>query len=235
MTRFPGWWHWLVLVLVALPVSAGAQILEFLPEVDVYSKLSPGTRFWLQAKQTREDGAPTQAEFGPSLDFYIRPVDKLKAITLFDPDDSKQQLLVLSVGYRYLPSPGNPAENRILLMATPNLPLKGGLLVSDRNRLEVNFSNGNASWRYRNRPTVQKTIALGSYHPAIYASVEVYYNSRYGKWSSTALYGGGLFPLGRKIEINPYYEHENNTSHSPNQQVNTVGLVVNLFFRREPK
>ena len=144
MTRPRRWWRWLVLVAVALPLPASAQILEFLPEVDVYTKLTPATRFWFQAKQTREDGAPTQAEIGPSFDFYVKHLDKLKLLTVFDLDDSKQQLLVLSVGYRYLPSPGNPSENRILLMATPNLPLKGGVLVSDRNRLEINFTNGNA-------------------------------------------------------------------------------------------
>jgi hypothetical protein len=235
MTRLCVWWCWLLLLVMALPLFARAQVLEFLPELDVYTKLTPGTRFWFQAKETREDGAPTQAEIGPSFDFYVKPLNVLKVRTLFDLDDSKQQLLVLSVGYRYLPSPGNPSENRILLMATPNVPLKGGLLVSDRNRMEVNFTNGNATWRYRNRLTLQKTVALRSYHPAIYASAEFYYNSRYDKWSSTAITGGWIFPLGKKIEINPYYEHDNATGVTPNQQTNAVGLILNLFFRREQK
>ena len=121
----------------------------------------------------------------------------------------RKRLLVLSVGYRYLPSPGQPSENRILLMATSNVPMKGGLLVSDRNRFEINFTNGNTYWRYRNRPTLQRTIAIRSYHASPYASAEFYYNSKYGKWSSTTLYAGCIFPLGKKVELVPYYEHAN--------------------------
>jgi len=104
----------------------------------------------VSAKQTREDGAPTQAEIGPSLDFYLKPLLQLKARTVFDLDDSKKRLLVLSVGYRYLPSPDAPSQNRVLLMATSNVPMKGGALISDRNRLEINYPNGSPFWRYRN-------------------------------------------------------------------------------------
>ena len=34
----------------------------------------------------------------------------------------------------------------------------------------------------------------------------------------------------RHVQFDPYYEHENNTGKSPNQQVNAVGLILNLFF-----
>jgi len=54
--------------------------------------------------------------------------------------------------------------------------MKDRLLGSDRNRLEINLTNGNFSWRYRNRLTLQKTIAVRSYHPALFASAEFYYN-----------------------------------------------------------
>jgi Protein of unknown function (DUF2490) len=229
------WWQAITLFVISLPLPARAQITEFFPEIDVYTGLTPGTQFWFQAKQTREDAAPSQAEIGPSLNVYVKHLGKLDQITIFDLDDSKKKLLVLSVGYRYLPSPGQPSENRILLMATLNVPMKGGLLVSDRNRLEINFTNGNTYWRYRNRPTLQKTIAIHSYHASPYASAEFYYNSKYGKWSSTTLYAGCIFPLGKKVELVPYYEHANETGVSPNQQTEAFGLILNLFFRRNER
>ncbi len=229
------WWQATALLAILLPLPARAQIAEFFPEIDVYTGLASGSRLWVQAKDIREDGASTQAEIGPSLDFFLKSHPKLQELTTFDLDDSKKTLLVLSVGYRYLPSPGNPSENRILLMATSNVPLKTVLLLSDRNRLEINFSNGNAYWRYRNRPTLQRTIAIHSYHASPYASAEFYYNSQYGKWSDTALYAGCIFPLGKKTELDPYYEHQNNTGKSPNQQINSFGLILNLFFRRSEK
>jgi hypothetical protein len=225
-------WLGAVLFVAMLRLSAADEITEFFPEIDVYTKLTSSSRFWFQAKQTREEGAPTQVEIGPSFDFYLKPRSNLERITTFDLDDSKRTSVVLSVGYRYLPSPGNPTENRILLMATPNLPLKGDLLVSDRNRLEINFKNGNTYWRYRNRITLQRTITLGSYHPSLNASTEFYYNSQYDKWSTTTIYAGCIFPLGKKTELNPYYEHQNATGVMPNQQVNGIGLILNLFFRR---
>jgi len=94
-------------------------------------------------------------------------------------------------------------------MAPSNLPL-----VSDRNRLEINFTNGNSYWRYRNKLALQKTIAVRSYHPALLANAESYYNSRYHKRSDTTVYAGCIFPSGNRTQINPYYEHENSTGAS---------------------
>ncbi len=169
----------LLVALVGVP--AAAQVTQFLPEADVYTGVTQNTQFWFQAKQTREDSAPTQAEIGPSFNFFVKPLLKLKTRTVFDLDNSKKRLLVLSAGYRYLPSPNAQPQNRILLMATSNLPMKGNVLISDRNRLEINFTNDTPSWRYRNKPTVQKTIAIRSYHPSPYAAAKSYYNSRYDK------------------------------------------------------
>ena len=228
------WWLAVLVLPIISSLAAEAQVSQFLPEIDTYVGIHAGSQVWFQAKQTREDQAPTQAEIGPGLDFFFKPLVKLGNATLFDLDQSKQRLLVLSVGYRYLPSPDSPSENRILLMATSNLPMKGALLISDRNRLEVNFTGGDTYWRYRNKLTLQRAIRIDSYHPSLNASAEVYYNSRYDKWSTTAIYAGCIFPLGKKIELNPYYEHQNSTGRSPNTQINAAGLILNIFLRSEP-
>ena len=233
MIRVLRWWFPFTVLLAVAPYRADAQVAQFLPEIDVYTGITHSTYFWFQAKETREDGAPTQAEIGPSFNFFAKPLVKLRNATVFDLDESKKRLWVLSGGYRYLPSPGHPTENRILLMATSNVPLKWKVLVSDRNRLEVNFLGGDATWRYRNRLTLQKTIAIASsYHPSLNASVEAFYNSRFGKWSDTAIYAGGIFPIGKRVQLEPYYEHQNNTGSSSNRQTNALGVILNLFFYR---
>jgi Protein of unknown function (DUF2490) len=218
------------LVLPMLGLRASAQIDEVLPEIDAYYKVSSDVRVSFQAKETREGGDPTQAEIGPSIEVYVKPLLKLKRTTLFDLDDSKSRLLVLAIGYRYLPSPNEPAENRIEPVATFNFPLKAGFLLSDRNRADLDWKSGNFSWRYRNRFQVEKKLTIGSYHPAPYGSVEFFYESQYNKWSDTALYAGCLFPIGRHVEFNPYYEHQNNTGKPPNQQLDQLGLMLRLFF-----
>jgi hypothetical protein len=54
-------------------------------------------------------------EIGPSLDFHIKGLSELAEITKFDLDKSKSQVLLFSVGYRYLPYPNAPPTNRSCL------------------------------------------------------------------------------------------------------------------------
>jgi len=222
-------------LLVLLPCtcsSAFAQnsTTEFLPEIDANFKLNSYMRFVFQAKDTREGGDPTQAEVGPSVEFYLKPLLRLKDVTVFDLDDAKSRPLVLAVGYRWVPSPGKPTINRMEPVLTFHIPMTARLLITDRNRADLDWSNGSFNWRYRNRLTVERRFTISNYHPAPYISAEAFYESQYTKWSSTNLYTGCLLPVGKHVEFDPYYEHENNTGKHPNQQVNAIGLILNLFF-----
>jgi len=76
-------WRALILLVPALGQIARAQIDQVLPEIDVYHRLSSNVRFGFQAKETREGGVPTQAEIGPSFDFYLKPLVKLEKLTWF--------------------------------------------------------------------------------------------------------------------------------------------------------
>ena len=232
MKYFRGRWLMAALLLL-LPCStafAQTSTTEFLPEVDANFKLNSYVRFVFQAKDTREGGDPTQAEVGPSVEFYLKPLLKLKNVTHFDLDDAKSRPLGLAVGYRWVPSPGKPTINRMEPVLTFHIPMTARLLITDRNRADLDWSNGSFNWRYRNRLTVERRFTISNYHPAPYISAEAFYESQYTKWSSTNLYAGCLLPVGKHVEFDPYYEHENNTGKHPNQQVNAIGLILNLFF-----
>jgi hypothetical protein len=216
--------------VVLLGLHGSAQTDQLLPEVDAYYKLNPDLGIWFQAKEAREGGDPVSAEVGPSLDFYLKPWIKLKDTTAFDLDDSKTRPLILSVGYRYLPSPDAPSEDRFEPVFTFNFPLKGKILLSDRNRADLNWRNGGFSWRYRNRVEFERTWRIHSYHLSPYASAEFFYQSQYEKWSDTAIYAGCLLPINKHVQFTPYYEHQNNTGTSPNHQLNQLGLVLTLYF-----
>jgi hypothetical protein len=221
----------LFLTLLCKTSSAqSSQEAQFLPEIDAYLKLNPKVRVSAQAKDTRDGGDPTQAEIGPSVDFYLKPLIKLREITLFDLDDAKARPLVLTGGYRYLSAPTSPSTNRMVLAATLNIPIKAKLLLTDRNRADLDWSNGGFTWRYRNMLSLQRTLELGSYHLIPYASSEFYYESQYRKWSTTELYAGSLFPLGKHFQLKAYYEHQNNTGKRPNKQLHGVGLALNIYF-----
>jgi hypothetical protein len=222
------------LVLASLVIlgclHGNAQTAQVLPEFDAYVKLSSDVRVSFQAKETREGGDPTQAEIGPSLDFYLKPLVSLKGATEFDLDDSKTRFLVLTIGYRYLPQANNAAAiNRMEPVATFNFPMKGRFLLSNRNRADLDWQNGGFSWRYRNLSQIERALRIRSYHPALYASAEFFYESQYEKWGDTAIYAGWHLPVGKHLEFNPYYE-QNNTGKSPNQQLNQLGLIINVYL-----
>ena len=222
---------WLIslITLAALPFPASAQN-EVLPEIDAYYRLNPNVRVYFQAKETREGGDQTTAEIGPSVDFHLKELSKLRDVAGFDLDKSKSQLLLFSIGYRYLPTPDEPPTNRLEPYITVHLPSPWRFLLSDRNRADLDWKSGKFSWHYRNRIDVERPLKIRSYHLSPYASAEFWYTSQYSKWSTTSVFAGCMFPLGKHVGLNPYYEHQNNTGKSPNQQLNQLGLILNLWF-----
>jgi hypothetical protein len=227
-------WKRVFLVFLAC-VPARAQDVQFLPEVDAHLKLNSLVRVYLQAKDDRDGGDPTQFTIGPSLQLYLKPLLKLKNVTTFDLDDSKSRLSVLETGYRYVAAPDAPPENRMEAVDTLHFPMKGGLLISDRNRADLDWKNGDFTWRYRNKLSLERTFSLRSFHLIPYVAAEPYYESQYNKWSTTSLYAGCYVPVGKHVQFNTYYEHDNNTGKKPNQQVNSIGLALNLYFSLETK
>lgn len=221
----------LACLLVLGSLFASAQTDELLPEIDIHLKLTSDVRLTLQAKETREAGDPVQAEIGPSVEFYLKPLIRLKKATEFDLDDAKTRPLVGSIGYRSLPSASNaPTTNRMEPVVTVHFPTRGKFLLSDRNRADLDWKAGTFTWRYRNRVEVERTLTVHSYHVSPYASTEFFYQSKYGKWSDTAIYVGCLFPIQKRLEFNPYYEHQNNTGNARNLQFNQLGLILSLYL-----
>jgi Protein of unknown function (DUF2490) len=217
------------LVLIAW-TPARSQDIQFLPEIDTHLKLNSNFRVFVQAKDDREGGDPQQFTFGPSVQFYLKPLLKLKKVTLFDLDDIKKRPLVLEGGYRIITAPNTAAENRFLSAVTFYLPLVAGILLSDRNRADLDWKSGTFTWRYRNKLTLERTVSISSYHLIPYLAAEPFYESQYSKWSTTDLYAGCLFPVGKIVQFDLYYEHENNTGKNPNRQDHFIGLALHLYF-----
>ena len=218
-------------VLVALfSPDSQAQSYQTWPEIDTYINLNQNFRLYFIATQTEEHHQGTDAEIGPNLDFFFKPLFKTNKGVIFQPDRSKSRPFLLRVGYRYLPSTSGPTEHRVVLEATGRYALKSGFLFSVRNRADLRFINGEFSWRYRNRPTVERTVSILSYHFTPYVRGEVYYDGDYRKWSRISETLGAAFPIGKHIEIEPYYEHQHDTSKSPNHQINALGISLNLYF-----
>ena len=116
---------------------------------------------------------------------------------------------------------------------TLNYPLaKLGLLSSDRNRFDLDWQGGGFTWRY---PIVFSWNVPCAWAPTILRPTPAPSSTTKAtikNGATTAIYVGCIFPIGRHIEFNPYYEHQNSTGKSPNQQYNQLGLMLNLYFSR---
>jgi hypothetical protein len=152
--RFSRRWLQLALLLLVAHSVASAQNVQFLPETDVYLKLNPSWRVYVQAKNDQDAGGSPELSIGPSVQLYVKPLLRLKDITAFDLDDSKKRSLVLETGYRYITAPGEVPESRIQPMLTSHFPMKARFLISDRNRADLDWKNG-FTWRYRNKLTIE--------------------------------------------------------------------------------
>src|SRR5208283_2588106 len=125
---------------------AGAQTLGFLPETDVYLKINSSIRMDLEAKDDRDAGASTQFAIGPTIQFSLKPLVRLKNVKTFDLDDAKKRPLIVELGYRTLTAPDKPITNRMETIVTTNFPLKFAFHFSDRNRADLDWQNGAFTW-----------------------------------------------------------------------------------------
>jgi hypothetical protein len=213
------------------PALAQNSQSQAAPEIDTYFKLTPPIRLVFVAQRTREDGKETGSNVAANVDFYLKPLLRLKTATLFQRDESKSKLLVLRAGYAHHWFPGSDPEERIVLEATARYTLVRGAVVSNRLRTDLRFvSNNPFSWRFRERLAVERTFAVSGHHFTPYLRAEIYYDRKPAKWSKTAQDAGLTFPLAKRIEFEAYYEHENDTAQAPNHQLQTLGLILHLYF-----
>jgi Protein of unknown function (DUF2490) len=212
-------------LLLPSPWSFAQDVTEqFLPEVDVYRRFDSAWGLKFQAKNTKESSESTQVEIGPSLTY---DVNRWRTVT------NKLSIVSMSVGYRYLPSPNQPPTNRLEPVFTLNYEKNGRILLWDRNRGDLDWQEGGFTWRYRNRLNLGYKSYIHGYELTPYAAVEAFYESKYGKWSDTAIYAGCLFPMGKRFELDPYYEHQNSTGNKKHNEVyDQFGLVLRMYFNK---
>jgi hypothetical protein len=221
-------------VLVAVFAStAQAQTKEVWPEISTFVKLTDQMRLYFLATKVEESGESTGSEYGPNFDIYLKPVrSNKKHWGGFRLDESKNRLLHVRVGYRYLPSFGGaPDENRGVLEFTARYPLVRGVLVSSRNRFDLRFIDHEYSWRFRNRLSIEKELSIGRLRMNPYLRGEIYYDSQFHEWSRTEAIVGAAFPINRRWETEAYFDVQNNTGKSPSTQIYALGLVLNIYFR----
>ena len=223
-------------LLFAIPSQANAQEPttrnEFWPEVDVYVNLTSKLRLFVLGTVSKsvEDGEllrgnTSEAQFGIHLD-YIR-----------------NKHLTIRTGYRFGTSIGDDdqfKEHRLLSEQVLRKETRWGLAISDRNREDFRFLNGDFSFRYRNRVTVEREFQVRNRAFIPYASAEAFFDTRYNVWNKFR------FAMGAQIELRPgpfskiplpkhqpildiYYARQHDTR-SDTPYVNAIGAALSFHF-----
>ncbi|HEX5703583.1 MAG TPA: DUF2490 domain-containing protein [Pyrinomonadaceae bacterium] len=221
----------LVMFLV-LPVTAtyaqDAAEFQFWPEVDVFIPLRPKIKLFLlgtvtKAEETRDN---LEGQVGIHLDYTVN------------------RKFMLRGGYRYgfALSEGDPfKEHRIVLEQTLRHPLPLDVLLTDRNREDFRWVNGQFSARYRNRVTVEREFEVLGRQLTPYSSAEVYYDTRFDTWNRNRLTVGLQVPFKkgfplikladpkRHVVLDLFFTRQNDSRSQPSR-IKAFGAALSIYF-----
>ena len=213
----------------------------------------------VEAQQTNSDDVHSQ--LWPELDLHIplKPKFRLVIVTSVKKEEEtrqKQEIqiagrvdylhskrFVIGGGYSYRRSPGDDPSNEHRVFAEQTIkqriPLK--ILLSDRSREEIRIIDGDGSFRYRNRVTLEREFRVHERSITPYSSIEVFHDSRFGVWNRNRLIVGVQIQLKRAMPLldlvhprhhlvlEPYFARQNDTRSAPNH-VHAFGLTLNIYF-----
>jgi hypothetical protein len=226
------------LLLCCLSVAVCADALaqstqnEIRPELRIYRQQGEILRFELDASATGDQSAHQwQGNITLFVQAAMRPVFRRQLRER--PDTFRNKYLTFGVGYRRrntLTEGNSTAENRILLDLTSRYRLPWQLLISDRNRGEFRFIQGQPfSTRYRNRLRLERDFKSGWLDITPYVYDEIYYDTRYDRWTPNNYAFGVEFPIGPHVVLEPYYLRQGRRA-SPPPHLNAFGFRLSLYF-----
>jgi hypothetical protein len=197
------------------------------PEIDAYHSFSQKMRLKLVASRSTDGNDYNSIEVGPTLNIFAKRFVQPRLSTL---NREKDHLLAFGIGYRYLAGLNQAPENRAEFDVTPQIPLPWKMQLAVRSRIDLRFIEGSDfSWRYRNRPVLQRSFKMHGFVFSPYAQVEFFYSSASASWNKTTYQAGVDIPAGKHFSFEPYYERDNNKLSTPNR-VNAYGLTVSIYL-----
>lgn len=223
------------LLALAAAFGSGAQaqedsgtVKQFWPEVDLYFPLNEKFRLFFLATTTKaeETRDNLEGQVGAHIDYHVN------------------KKVSLRTGYRYGFSLGGSdpfKEHRIIFEQTLRQPLPLEVLLSDRNREDLRWVNGEFSARYRNRVTLEREFKVLNRAVTPYGSAEVFYDSRFNTWNRNRLVVGAQFAFKRgaplislihpkKQFVLDVYLTRQNDSRSQPSRVKALGIAFNIYF-----
>ena len=193
---------WLLPILCAVRLQAQDTENEFWPEFDVYFKLNEKSRLFFLVSATKlvDQESYADGSLGAHFDFYSFP---LLRRPLLHADAARSKLLMIRAGYLFSRSPSDSTdpfvEHTATLEAVGRVPLPWELLLSDRNRGDFRFVDGDYRPRYRNRLKLERTFKIGRLDLTPYGHAEVFYDWTFDKFTRFRYAAGAEASLWRQV------------------------------------
>lgn len=170
----------LIIVFAGNALCQGTHaITELDPAIAVAIEVNSKMRVDLYAGREKSEEIKTGKEkVGAGISFRFKPVFKRFLDAL---DTDKQHLLVLGTIYEYSKASEPSAtsiEHKVMIDGTLRYMLPCDLQLSNRNRLEIRWVNGNYHYRYRNRPMLEKPVKIAKRDVTPYLAAKVFWDQR---------------------------------------------------------
>jgi Protein of unknown function (DUF2490) len=228
--------HRLLLNLVVFaaliePARAEEHHDEFVPELNVFIKLSKQVRLFLLGDVTQGFSPNfTDGELGAHLDFTLKPILRRE---LRQDDWERSRYLWVRAGYvvsRDLDDRDDGSTTHtILLETTTRLELPGEIWLVNRARVDFRNIDGESSQRYRLRLGIEREFTVCGVVMVPYAQAEIFHDTRFDSWNRQLYQAGVEIELTKHWRIEPYFARQND-SRSASGNVNRFGLVLKSYF-----
>jgi Protein of unknown function (DUF2490) len=221
-----------VAVVLAVAGAAEAQDVstQFWPELDTFVRLNDDMRVYVPASKTRvgTENSGQDGTVGIYLDYYALPLADLGLTGSANAPRARR--LLLRVGYGFTAGDdGQPATNTLTAEATGRIHLPGEILLSDRNRFDLNFIGDDFDPRYRNRLRLERNVDIGKTTVVAYAYGELFYDFDQGSLFRTRGTAGFEVHVWDRFVPEVYFQRDFNKGSSGD--VNGFGLIFSVYLR----
>ncbi len=215
----------------ALAQNSGTEA-QFWPEFDVYLKLSQSNRVFVMSSVTRSEfrGPYADGQTGVFFDHYNFPIFRKWANR--SPDPARGEILMLRGGYLFTKPRENSVastENTFVFLGEGRFPLPGAILLTNRDRFDFRFIDGEFKSRFRPRLRVERTFKIGRILLNPYASVEGFYDFQLGLFRRFDFTGGIEWNINRHFVLEGYSTRVNDSRSTP-RFVEGTGIVAQFYF-----
>jgi hypothetical protein len=202
---------------------------ELWPEINIYIPINEKYRLMIlgTVSKARETHDSFEGQVGAHVDYFYNKTVTLRA------------------GYRYGFSLGSNdpfREHRLITEQSIRKKLGRSIQLTDRNRQDWRWVNGDFSFRYRNRLTAEKEFRFGSRPITPYGSAEIFYDTRFSTFNRYRFATGVQIALRRIRSDEPlllllrqervldiYYLRQEDTRSEP-RHINAIGVSFAIHF-----